>query len=463
MTSTYAIKGVPLAPGQPIPARKEITAWYNNEENALQVSLFIQALTAFQQLPVTDELSYFRVAGIHGYPVVPWDGVTDPSGYYCNHQLPTFPTWHRPYVALYEQRLYEIMQGIVDKIPADQKAPWQLAASTWRLPYWDWAAPQPYINNYGVPELLTMENVNIVLPNSNLQKVPQPNPLWKFTNPSKKPMGDPSMKKLAIQAADGIPWNECVATSRYGIVNGGDKEWVWGVEKFGDSNTALQNPAWYAGNGGTIGELVYRMFTPNYFKSWEFFASTKYYSEHPDTDYLSLEYIHNNIHTFTGGGDMGSGAGHMCDPPVAAFDPIFWLHHCNVDRQAAIFQTLNPSLWFDQPESDDPSPTDPLEPFHYDTHNSTYDSNMVKDWTKFNYTYDNLSQPASGSTNGQPETLLAAQPQSHSATHSTNISHHSTLKRALNSQYGNTRRDLLHAPEIQGRKNDYIINIVYDR
>jgi hypothetical protein len=26
-------------------------------------------------------------------------------------------------------------------------------------------------------------------------------------------------------------------------------------------------------------------------------------------------------------GYEGLGLGHMCDVPVAAFDPIFWLHH----------------------------------------------------------------------------------------------------------------------------------------
>lgn len=35
----------------------------------------------------------------------------------------------------------------------------------------------------------------------------------------------------------------------------------------------------------------------------------------------SLEDTHNSVHGLTGGG------GHMGDPTVAAFDPIFWLHH----------------------------------------------------------------------------------------------------------------------------------------
>lgn len=67
--STYAIRGIPVAAGQPIPTRKEITAWSSIAENDLQVSLFIQALAVFQKLEVTDQLSYFRVAGL-SYPTL---------------------------------------------------------------------------------------------------------------------------------------------------------------------------------------------------------------------------------------------------------------------------------------------------------------------------------------------------------------------------------------------------------
>lgn len=49
----------------------------------------------------------------------------------------------------------------------------------------------------------------------------------------------------------------------------------------------------------------------------------------------SIEDIHNAIHTYVGGdGQMGS-------PPVSAFDPIFWLHHTNIDRLFAIWQALH--------------------------------------------------------------------------------------------------------------------------
>jgi tyrosinase len=57
--------------------------------------------------------SFFAVGGIHGLPYVPWDDATgdqpwDPDsgtwGGYCTHGSVLFPTWHRPYVMLYEVR-----------------------------------------------------------------------------------------------------------------------------------------------------------------------------------------------------------------------------------------------------------------------------------------------------------------------------------------------------------------------
>ena len=55
--------------------------------------------------------SFFSVAGIHGLPNIPWDGAVGDTpfdsssgqwGGYCTHGSVLFPTWHRPYVLLYE-------------------------------------------------------------------------------------------------------------------------------------------------------------------------------------------------------------------------------------------------------------------------------------------------------------------------------------------------------------------------
>ena len=53
----------------------------------------------------------------------------------------------------------------------------------------------------------------------------------------------------------------------------------------------------------------------------------------------SFESIHDTIHNTVGS------EGHMSYLAVAAFDPIFWLHHANVDRLFAIWQALNPSSY----------------------------------------------------------------------------------------------------------------------
>ena len=58
-----------------------------------------------------DIQSFFSVGGIHGLPFQPWDGVlgnrpfnpnSNQWGGYCTHGSTLFPTWHRPYVMLYE-------------------------------------------------------------------------------------------------------------------------------------------------------------------------------------------------------------------------------------------------------------------------------------------------------------------------------------------------------------------------
>jgi tyrosinase len=53
----------------------------------------------------------------------------------------------------------------------------------------------------------------------------------------------------------------------------------------------------------------------------------------------SIEAIHDNIHVLVGGD------GHMSDPAVAAFDPIFFLHHANVDRMIALWSAIRYNVW----------------------------------------------------------------------------------------------------------------------
>lgn len=120
------------------PRRRNVSTWYaaaatattkqqpdektEPSDEALQLSLFIKAMIKFQALPPDDQMSYFRIAGIHGFPAnVSWNKGRDPvpredadladslwardGGFYCPHNSFVFPTWHRAYMMLFEVRL----------------------------------------------------------------------------------------------------------------------------------------------------------------------------------------------------------------------------------------------------------------------------------------------------------------------------------------------------------------------
>lgn len=85
---------------------------------------------------------------------------------------------------------------------------------------------------------------------------------------------------------------------------------------------ALSEPSYYdKKDHGLAAEVVYRLMT--YELDYPEFSTVAIDTASPkvQTD-VNLEYIHNNIHGWVGGN-----GGHMCQIPVATFDPIFWLHH----------------------------------------------------------------------------------------------------------------------------------------
>ena len=73
----------------------------------LLIRLFFLPESMSSNFDQDDVESFFSVGGIHGLPYVSWDGAgSDPGPVrwrgYCTHGSVLFPTWHRPYVALYE-------------------------------------------------------------------------------------------------------------------------------------------------------------------------------------------------------------------------------------------------------------------------------------------------------------------------------------------------------------------------
>lgn len=95
-----------------------------------------------------------------------------------------------------------------------------------------------------------------------------------------------------------LQWSKCIATSRYGIdVSKDPAVWTHGIQNWQEINIALEAPKWYKGALGSLSEAVYRLFTDNYARSWQTFASTSHAGQAmPGSEWLSLEYIHNNVH-----------------------------------------------------------------------------------------------------------------------------------------------------------------------
>ncbi|KAI1662837.1 tyrosinase [Daldinia decipiens] len=389
-----------------VPIRRDFDEWSQSTDakDKIQVILYLLALKRFQAVSPEKRDSYFQIAGIHGYPYTSWDEpstTTDEVGRkgYCVHANVLFPSWHRPYMLLYEQRLYEIMVNEIIPEHPRYKTEYLDAARTWRLPFWDWA------KNPKVPEIVRWKRIEITIGDD--PSVIIDNPLYQFKMPNDKKMGVYGVGKLKFPDGDEfLEYGECYATSRCPDENErkpDNKAWIEGVvhdEKVDDFLTKYSSVTGFP--YGTAAELVYRLLT--YPMDYPHFAtlardensSSATASTSSITNDINLEFIHNNVHYWVGGD-----GGHMSQIPVATFDPVFWLHHCNLDRLFAIWQTLNPGKWF---ETDNQRYFDqkiigsgdvitnktPLRPFHKDEMGTVWTPDDTRDWFKLGYTYPEL-------------------------------------------------------------------------
>ena len=92
----------------------------------------------------------------------------------------------------------------------------------------------------------------------------------------------------------------------------------------------------------------------------------------------------------------------------SAFDPVFWLHHCNVDRLLAIWQAIYPNSWIEPGATDVETATiksgdilngeTPLKPFHKNTAGDFWTSTTSRDVAAFGYTYPEIQGGTPAST-----------------------------------------------------------------
>ncbi|KAI9723363.1 MAG: hypothetical protein M1812_001247 [Candelaria pacifica] len=246
-----------------------------------EFNLYILALESLQSRAENDDLSWYQLGGIHGYPHIPWQypsSLADDTNYgYCTHTSLIFLPWHRPYVLAFEQILSEEAVSIAKRFTGSSATKYQTAAENLRAPYWDWASND---TRSRIPDVVSIPTINVVRPGSNgiESNSSIPNPLYSYKFAAVHTDGGLGATTVRSSSADDI-LTRSFSSRQHGVLE---------------------------------------LFSLSDFNSF----STK------------AEGIHGDIHTGVGG--------NMAIVDRAGFDPIFWLHHCQVDRIYSLYQATHP-------------------------------------------------------------------------------------------------------------------------
>ena len=116
-------------------------------------------------------------------PFQQWDNANGTTGQemmgYCPHTSSIFGSWHRPYLALFEQILHDRAVDVANEFPMGQaRSKAMELADRVRLPYWDWAMNPPNATEGVVPYSLRDRMVTMTLPNGTVREVQ--NPLYRY-------------------------------------------------------------------------------------------------------------------------------------------------------------------------------------------------------------------------------------------------------------------------------------------
>lgn len=361
----------PSGPNGAVPLRYEIRDLASKFPD--QFNLFVLGLRAYQVQSKDSPVSYYQTAGIHGEPFKAYDnvqGILNPDfGGYCTHSSVLFAPWHRPYLALFEQSLYQAVQNVASQFPANLRDKYQAAAATFRLPYFDWASPLRQ-GASEFPDTLAQPQITVVDVDGQTKTIDSP--LYSFNFAAVQPdSGDLTGN-----------WVNYSTTVRYPDASGNSQDSLVSQVLTNESASRRENVAML-------------LLSPSY-QDFDAFTNNAWQGPGNPGTYSSLEDVHNEIHDETGGG------GHMSALEVAAFDPLFWVHHCNVDRLWAIWQDLNPTSLispqqvqasnFYTPEGMTEDQNSLLLPFRDQTGTAFWSPTRVMQTETFGYAYPETQQ-----------------------------------------------------------------------
>ncbi|KAF2835508.1 Di-copper centre-containing protein [Patellaria atrata CBS 101060] len=383
-------------------------------------TLYILALREFNTADENDLLSGTRVAGIHGWPYKVYDNVTsyaeNPTVGYALHQSILFGPWHQAYLAHYEQIIFEYAQKIASKYPDGKRTKYMLAANFLRIPYWDWSrSPE-------LPEIVKRKKIDIDMPEGRRRI---DNPLYTFE--FKGATDSVSESPTQIVRASDIVNDRC--TTRDDL-----------------ANAAMTNI------GKALREDTYRLIAsqPNFAA----FSNQAYRGPLRNNNPGNMEEIHNRVHAFV--------AGHMNYIAASSFDPLFFLHHANVDRFYEIWKAIYPDSYvIDQLHQDPtftygPNTTEtintPLAPFKRDDNGNFHTAATIRSTKNVGYSYPEI-QDWGNITSAQLS--LNVKKELNKILNPTGTTHAGSGNRSARKRLG--KRNVLEP------YNEYLINIVVDK
>ncbi|KAL6872986.1 hypothetical protein J3F83DRAFT_731646 [Trichoderma novae-zelandiae] len=353
-TTHIPVTGVPVSSGAAVPLRQNIN---DLVKSGPQWDLYVQAMYNMSKLDSHDPYSFFQIAGIHGAPYIEYNkaGAKSGDGWlgYCPHGEDLFVSWHRPYVLLFEQALVSVAKGIANGYPASVRAQYQAAAASLRAPYWDWAADST------VPACTVPQTLKINVPSgSGVKAVDFTNPLRTYYYP-----------RIAMSGS-------------YGDFTGG-----------GQDHT-VRCPAPKQSYPGTANSNL----GARPYKSWiyDVLTNSQNFADFASTSGpgINVEQIHNAIHW------DGACGNQFLAPDYSGFDPLFFMHHAQVDRMWAFWEAIMPSSplftasykgqsRFNSKSGSTITPDSPLQPF-YQANGKFHTSNTVKSLQGMGYSYKGI-------------------------------------------------------------------------
>jgi hypothetical protein len=223
------------------------------------------------------------------------------------------------------------------------------AAARFRLPYWDpimprnERAPGERLDTvWGLPQLFKQKDVFVRTPASPKDFTQIENPMYCFKFPTKD------------------EWKENRQTPRKKLNmpnNFNQEETVRTPGKDGKTDNNFLNQV-IQRQASSLATKMWKMLNPNEFdvsvrtkakimvnelRPWNSFANDTVFSANVGEERfatVSVESWHDGIHNMIGTGQVRDVTGQMGNARFAGFEPMFWMHHCNIDRLLSLYQAL---------------------------------------------------------------------------------------------------------------------------